>query len=128
MFETSPFSAYTAAGYELCRISHEAFECDGPGRIMVLEYDEGVATASIMRTPLLNWSWKPVTFALKNQTIANEDLIGWIDSFVDSQHPNKLLLAGAGGDDSLFRNAVARPRAAAYSDDAFLLEFGDLVI
>jgi hypothetical protein len=50
--ESLSSSAYTAAGYELCRISHEAFECTGPGHIMTLEYDGNLAVASVMRTPL----------------------------------------------------------------------------
>ncbi|KAL8649380.1 MAG: hypothetical protein Q9210_004440 [Variospora velana] len=32
--ENPPSSVYTAAGYELCRISYDAFDCTGPGRIM----------------------------------------------------------------------------------------------
>ena len=51
-FESSPSSASTAAGYELCRISHEAFDCTGPDRIMTFEYDGNLAVLSIVQTPV----------------------------------------------------------------------------
>lgn len=61
--ESPPSAAYTAAGYELCRTSYDAFECTGPGRIMMLEVNGKLAVASLVRTPLLRWSADPVTFA-----------------------------------------------------------------
>jgi hypothetical protein len=35
----------------------------------------------------------------------------WINSFIDSQSPEKLVLVGANADDALFINAVANSRA-----------------
>ena len=50
--ESASLSAYTALGYELCRVSQEAYECNGPGRLVTLEYDGHLATASIIKTPV----------------------------------------------------------------------------
>jgi hypothetical protein len=73
--ESSPSSAYAAAGYELCRISYEAFECTGPGLLMTLEYDGDLAVASIVRTPLLNWATDPISFSAR-KGLTSDDMAG----------------------------------------------------
>lgn len=113
--ESPPSSAYTAAGYELCRISHDAFECTGPGRIMTLEYDNNLAVASIMQTPLSDWSVDPVTFSAR-RGLATQGLVDWIDTFIDSQRPDRLIIAGANTDHPSFVDALEYSRAASYLD------------
>lgn len=114
-FEKSPSSAYTAAGYELCRISRDEFECTGPGRIMTLEYDDEVAAASVMQTPLFNVFANSVTFSVR-RGLTSQSMIDWIDAFIDSQKPDMLMLAGAGADDASFVEAVKGSRAASLLD------------
>ncbi len=115
-FESPPSSAYTAAGYELCRISYDAFECTGPGRIMTLEYDGNLAAASIMQTPLSDWSANPVTFSARTG-LTTQGMIEWMDTFIESQRPDRLILAGAKTDHPSFADALSYSRAASYLDD-----------
>ena len=114
--ESPPSSAYTAAGYELCRISYEAFECTGPGRIMTLEYDGNLAVASMMQTPLSSWFANPVTFSVRAR-LTSESMTEWINIFVDLQSPGRLMLVGANADDPWFADAIANSRAFSYLDD-----------
>lgn len=111
--ESPSSAAYNAAGYELCRISYEAFECSGPGRIMTLEYDGTLALASIMQTPLSNWLANPVTFSARTG-LAGQSITEWISSVVESQRPDKIILVGAKADDPAFKKAVADSHAAPY--------------
>ena len=116
--ESPPSSAYTAAGYELCRISYDAFECIGPGRIMTLEYDGNLVVASLMQTPLINWFKNPVTSSVKVGLIS-QNLTEWIDRFTQSQHPDRLILLGAKADEPSFVDAVMNSQAASYVDHQF---------
>ncbi|KAL8763028.1 MAG: hypothetical protein Q9184_001055, partial [Pyrenodesmia sp. 2 TL-2023] len=93
--ENPPSSVYTAAGYELCRISYDAFECTGPGRIMTLEHDGDLSVATITSTPLLHWSAEPVVFSAR-RGLAREEMTRWIDSFVVSQKPQRIIFSGTG--------------------------------
>lgn len=114
--ESSPSFAYAAAGYELCRMSYEAFECTGTGRLMTLEYDGDLAVASMVETPLLNWATNPISFSARKD-LTSDDMAGWINAFIDSQSPDKLILAGSGTDDPLFIKALAKSRADSYLED-----------
>lgn len=114
--ESPPSSVYIAAGYELCRISYEAFECTGPGRIMTLEYDGDLAVASMVQTPLSSWFANPVTFSARTG-LTSQSMTEWINTFIDSQGPDKLMLAGPKADDPLFADAIAKSRAVLYLDD-----------
>jgi hypothetical protein len=114
--ETPPPSAYTAAGYELCRVSYDAFECSGPGRIMTLEYDGDLAVASMMQTPLSSWSAISVTFSARTG-LTSYSMIEWINAFIDSQSPDMLILAGSRTDDPLFIDALAKSQAASFLHD-----------
>lgn len=64
-FEKPPSAVYTAMGYELCRVDRADFHCTGPGRIMTLEYDGYLYTASFMQTPLLAWLNNAVKFSMR---------------------------------------------------------------
>lgn len=88
--ESAPSSAYTAAGYELCRISYEDFECTGPGRIMTLECDEGTAVASMMQTPALSFA-DLVMFSISMPKGSAQ----WIDSVIREMQPQKVMLVGS---------------------------------
>lgn len=114
--ESPPSSAYTAASYELCRISYDAFECTGPGRIMTLEYDRNLVMASIMQTPLSDWSTNPVTFSARTG-LTTQGMIEWISTFIDSQTPDRLILVGANTDHPSFADALSYYRAASYLDN-----------
>ena len=114
--ESPPSSAFTAAGYELCRISYEAFDCTGPGSIMTLEYNGDLAVASIARTPLSRWFANSVTFSAKIG-LDSQSMTEWINVFINSQSPDMLMLAGLNADDSSFVDAIANSRAVSYLDD-----------
>jgi hypothetical protein len=114
--ESPPSSAYTAAGYELCRISYDTFECTGPGRLMALEYNGDLAVASIVETPLSSWAANPITFSVR-KGLMSDDMAGWINSFIDSQGPDKLILVGSAVEDPLLIKALAKSRAHPYLDD-----------
>lgn len=103
--ENPPSSAYTAAGYELCRISYDAFYCTGPGRIMTLEHDGDLSVATITSTPLFHWSAEPLFFSAR-RGLAQEKLTQWIDSFVVSQKPQMIILSGTGVDQPSFVEAL----------------------
>lgn len=114
--ESPPSSAYTAAGYELCRINYEAFDCTGPGRIATLEYDGNFAVLSIVQSPLSNWFANPVTFSATTGT-GSESITAWVNEFIDSQSPDKLMLIGSNTDDPSFVDAIAKSRAVSYLDE-----------
>lgn len=113
--ESPPSSAYTAAGYELCRISYEAFDCSGPGRIATLEFDGNVAVLSMVQTPLSNWFANPITFSATAGK-GSESITAWVNEFIDSQSPDKLMLIGSNTDDPSFADAIAKSRAVSYLD------------
>ncbi|KAL8853158.1 MAG: hypothetical protein Q9221_002040 [Calogaya cf. arnoldii] len=114
--ENPPSSVYTAAGYELCRISYDAFDCTGPGRIMTLEYDGDLSVATITSTPLLHWSAGPIVFSAK-RGLAAEKMTQWIDSFVASQKPQRIILSGTGVDQPSFVEALRASSINGYLDD-----------
>lgn len=47
--ERPPFAAYTAAGYELCRISYDAFNCIRQGSVVTLGSHGHIAVASMVK-------------------------------------------------------------------------------
>ena len=114
--EAPPSAAFTAAGYELCRISYDAFECDGPGRIMILEYDNDVIVASVVRTPLLNWAETPVTYSVQ-RGLNVKAMTEWINSFIDQHRPDHMMIAGSNVKDSAFAEAVAHSHTDALLRD-----------
>ena len=116
--ENPPFSGYTAAGYKLCRMSHEAFECDGPGRIMTLGCDDHACVASTIQTPLMSWSPNPITYSARAISRL-QNLSAWINSFADFQCPNHLMLIGDRANDALVSDAVAKSHAASYLIPSF---------
>jgi len=113
--ETSPSSAYTAAGYELCRISRDAFECEGRGNIMTIEYDGSVVVASVMQTLLFSWATNPVAFSAR-AGLTSKSMTEWINQLIDSQRPDKLILVGTHAREKLFIDTVANSRATVDSN------------
>ena len=109
-FESPPSSAHAAAGYELCHISYDAFDCTGPGQIMTLEYDGSTAVASLMQTPLPSWSANPVTFSTR-RGLASQAMTGWIDEFLQTERPERLILAGSRTTNVFFADALVKSRA-----------------
>ncbi|KAL8999979.1 MAG: hypothetical protein Q9169_001224 [Polycauliona sp. 2 TL-2023] len=127
--EDPPSSAYTAAGYELCRTSYDAFECTGPGRIMTLEEnDSGLSVATIATTPLLTWHGE-VIFSAQRNLADDDEYIEWIDSFIASQKPQNIILAGSGAGQPRFLTKGQHSTVSEYLDDPqlparHLLAFG----
>ncbi|KAL8671350.1 MAG: hypothetical protein Q9168_004160 [Polycauliona sp. 1 TL-2023] len=114
--ESAPSSVYTAAGYELCRLSHEAFDCTGPGRIMTLESDgDGLLIATIASTPLIDWHGT-VTFSARRD-LTDEQMSEWINSFIGSQKPHKIILAGSGTEQPFFASDLRASSLSQYLDD-----------
>ena len=125
--ERTPGAAYTAIGYNLCRIDHEAYDCRGPGRIMTLEHSCELFVASIMQTPLNHWFPHAVTFSARTG-LSSKQFTDCINAFVDSQHPDGVLLAGAAADGPLLRDAVAKSHAAPYLIDQALVPSHQLLV
>ena len=48
--------------------------------------------------------------------MAFESMTAWIDDFIDSQSPEKLMLIGPNVDDHSFTDAIAKSRALSYLD------------
>lgn len=124
-FESSPSAAYTAAGYELCRISHEAFECSGPGRLMTLELEGELAVATMVQTPVMDIFESSITFAVRRDPDVHDpakkfdaqNLVQWVNAFVDGQKVDILMLAGPGADDPLIKEALKGSKSADLLDD-----------
>ncbi|KAL9005724.1 MAG: hypothetical protein Q9188_001510 [Gyalolechia gomerana] len=114
--EDPPSSVYTAAGYELCRISYDAFDCTGPGRIMTLEHGGDLSVATITSTPLLHWYAGQVVFSAR-RGLAPEEMTQWIDSFVVSQKPQRIILSGTGVDQPSFVEALRASSINQYLGD-----------
>jgi hypothetical protein len=103
--ETASSSAYTALGYEICRVSQKAFDCTGPGRLAVFEYNGQLAIASTLRTPVDifdNLHTRYSTLASNNSV----ELAKWIDSFLDTFPPDMITLAGSDVERSVFQEAL----------------------
>ena len=79
---------------------------------MILEYDDDLIVASLVRTPLLDWARNPVTHSVQRGLKA-EDMTEWINSFIDDHRPDHLITAGNNVNDSPFAEAVAHSRADA---------------
>ena len=77
------------------------------------EYDGDLAVASMVETPLLNWATNPISFSAR-KGLTFDDMAGWINALIDSQSPDKLMLAGSGTEDSLFIEAPAKSHVDSY--------------
>ena len=119
-FESPPSSAYTAAGFELCRIDSDAFECTGPGRIMTLEYDGNTIVASLMQSPLSSWSANTVTFSMRSAE-APQRMVDWMDDFVEAERPDRLMLVGSRTEDAVSAGALVKSHAASILEKSHAL-------
>ena len=108
--ESPPFSGYTAAGYKLCRVGFEATDCTGPGRITTLEYDGNFTVLSIVPTPLAKWFANPVTFSVITEK-GSQSITAWVNEFIDSLNPDKLMLISSNTNDPSFADAIAKSLA-----------------
>ena len=107
----TPWASYTAMGYELCTIDYEAFDCNGPGRIMTIEFRNDLATMSLARTPMLLWAQGPLIFTVSKGLI-EDDLVQWINLFVDTEKPDLVMITGPSADAAYHHDAVLQSRAA----------------
>lgn len=92
--ENPSSSAYTALGYELCRVDQEAYDCKGPGRLANLEYDGHLAVASIIKTPVDNLDHLNTHYSTWESSSSLE-LSSWISSFLQVAKPDLLTIAGS---------------------------------
>lgn len=134
--ESSPSAVYTAAGYELCRISYEAFECSVPERLMTVELDGGIAVATMVQTPIMDVFKNTVTYAVRRWPDIREpgsesdvdDLVRWVDDFVEAQKVDMLMLAGSAANDPLLVEALKSPKIGRLMDShAGVLPIRDIV-
>ena len=109
--ETPPSASYTALGYELCRISYDAFDCTGPGRIMTIEFESDLTVMSLAWTA--SSVLDPLTFSVSREH-DDDALVEWIDSFVATQNPDMVMTTGPNANDPRLRNAVLRSRASSH--------------
>lgn len=118
-FESVSSSTYTALGHELCRVAHEAYRCDGPGRLATLEYDGYLAVASIIKTPIgiFDHMWTKYSVLTSSNPA---ELSKWINSFLDACSPDMIALAGSGVGLSIFQQALELSNAVGRTemDDA----------
>ena len=125
--ESASSSAYTALGYELCRVSQEAYECNGPGRLAVFEYDGYLATASTIRTPLDIFSRLGTRYStlVSNNSV---EISEWINSFLNSASPDVITLAGSAALSGIFQEAINLSYAADHVEASSSVGVKDLVV
>lgn len=125
--ESTSSSAYTALGYELCRVSTDLYECDGPGRLAIFEYDGHLATASVVKTPLDIFDRLHSRYStLTSQESA--EISKWIDSFLDACSPDMITLAGSDVNSSTFQNAINLSNAAGLIQPSSPIEVEDILV
>ena len=125
--ESASSSAYTALGYELCRVSQEAYECDGPGRLAIFEYDGHLATASMIKTPLDIFDRLETRYSTLTSNKSTE-LSKWINSFLDARSPDMITLAGSDVDLSTFQEALDLSNAAGQIELGGSVEVEDMLV
>ncbi|QIW96753.1 hypothetical protein AMS68_002271 [Peltaster fructicola] len=109
--ESPSSAAYTALGYELCRVSHDAFDCTGPGRLATIEYDGQFAIASTTKTPTgaLDHFHTQYTISRSSDPL---ELSEWVNSFLSRFTPDMITLAGTHTNKGTFEEALALSKAA----------------
>ena len=119
MLEHAPAAAFTAAGYDLCRVDSEWLLCAPPGRIMALEDTDTALTASLVPTPFFYWMRKKLVYDVNPEfgyaqiSVASGDVehktqavAAWIDSFAATNNPDKIMLLGPHTNHAVFKNAI----------------------
>jgi hypothetical protein len=125
--ESASSSAYTGLGYELCRVSQDAYECDGPGRLAIFEYDGHLATASVIKTPLDIFDRLETRYSTLTSHESAE-LSKWINSFLDACSPDMITLAGSDVDLSIFQEALDLSNAAGQVEPGGSVEVEDILV
>lgn len=110
------FAAYTAAGYEMYRVSIDEFDCRGPGRIMTLEYDGGLAVATAQTTPLFGCSTEAAMFSVWRRC-ASGTIKDWIDAFASAAKPVEAIRAGSSINDPEFMDGLTESKVATLVDE-----------
>ena len=76
-----------------------------------MEFQNDLTVMSLAQTPLLEWFVDPLTFSVSREH-DGDALVEWINSFVDTQNPDMVMMNGPNADVPHLRNAVLRSRAA----------------
>lgn len=118
LLEHAPAAAFSAFGYDLCRVDSEWLPCSPPGRIMTLEYSTSALTASLLTTPLLYWMEGKLSYSIKEDLaidLATEtagiasrerEMIEWINDFESTHGPDKVILLGPRTESPVFKKTV----------------------
>lgn len=125
--ESASSSAFTALGYELCRVSQEAYECDGPGRLAIFKYDGHLATASIIKTPLDIFDRLETRYSTLASNESSE-LSTWINSFLDACPPDMITLAGSDVDLNTFQEALHLSNATCQVESGGSVQVEDILV
>ena len=107
--ESTPSAEYTIIGYELCRVSRATFDCIGPGRIMIVEFEDDLVALAMTGTPLMYFFDNPVKFAVAKSLDA-DSLREWISRFIDAEKPDMVVVGGNAGHAQV-EDAIAQSRA-----------------
>lgn len=106
-----PSASYTAMGYELCPTQYEAFECNGPGRLMTIDFQKNnTMTLSLEETPSSIWTQSRVTFTV-SQNLNHLEAVQSINSFIESTNPDLILISGPGTMQSHLQQVVRDSKA-----------------
>ena len=126
--ESASSSIYTALGYELYRVSQEAYECDGPGRIAIFEYDGCLATASTVKTPLLHIFDRLETRYATLISNNPAELSKRIKSFLEACSPDMIALAGSNIYSTIFQKALSLSNAIGRVNSNGSIEVEDILV
>ena len=115
-------------GYELCRVSQEAYEYDGPGRIAIFEYDGYLATASVVKTPLLHIFDRLETRCAILISNNPAELSKWIKSFLEACSPDMIAVAGSNIYSTIFQKALSLSNAVGRAEPDGYVEVEDILV
>ena len=125
ILEHAPAAAFSAFGYDLCRVDSEWLPCSPPGRIMTLEYSTPTLIASLLKTPLLHWTNDRLIYSIKEDLAIDvtpetadvasteREMIEWINDFSSIHRPDKVILLGSHTESSTLNKAVEASRISA---------------
>lgn len=121
----APAAAFTAYGFPLCPWDSEWLPCPAPGRVMTLEYTSDALTAALTPTPHLWWFQNTLIYSTNmtlghdssheafhgDKSAIHEDMTQWINDFIDSAQPDKIILLGRLTGSPSFEEALRRSKA-----------------
>ena len=101
-------AAFTAMGYDMCRISSDYLPCNAPEKIMLLEYNHArsLVMASWIRTPIHSWACETVAWDAFQMPSKNgaELLRHWLNNIITTNSPANITVRGS---NSTVQNLIA---------------------